>query len=426
MSMAFGFSRRWGERIAGIAACAAMLLAATPVRADYLLAIGDVLELSAVGVPELKQKMQIGQDGMVSLPLAGQLQVSGLTLQQVREKIREMLPRKEFRRHTQEGREYPVILSPGDIDVTISEYRPVYLNGDVAKPGEQPFRPGLTVRQAIALAGGYDIMRFRMQNPFLEQSDLRSEYNSLWAEFAREQVHIARIRAELTGKKDIDDQTLQQVPLPAKIGQEFKQLGAEELHVRNADYSKEKAYLSEAVGKEDGRINILSEQVQTEKDGVDADSGDLAQLQDLLKKGTVVSSRVIEARRALLLSSTRHLETQALLAQVERERQDFSRRSDKLDDQRRMDLLAELQKANVNLATVQAKLAASSEKLVYVGMVRSQLVSGPGNKPQIALYRKNARGASERVTADEDTELAPGDVIEISLQADLIPGVPAR
>jgi polysaccharide export outer membrane protein len=296
----------------------------------------------------------------------------------------------------------------------------------VAKPGEQPFRPGLTVRQAVALAGGYDIMRFRMNNPFLEQSDLKGEYNSLWAEFAREQVHIARIRAELDGKQEIDGQTLQQTPLPAKVGGEFERLGAEELQVRNSDYSQEKKYLAEAVGKEDGRIKILADQLRTEKAGMDADSGDLAQLQDLLKKGTIVSSRVVEARRALLLSSVQYLQTQASLAQVERDRQEFSHRSDKLDQQRRIDLLAELQKANVNLATLQAKLAASSEKLVYVGMVRSQLVNGEGSKPQIALYRKNAEGGSDKVSAGEDTELAPGDVIEVSLQADLIPGVPAR
>jgi polysaccharide export outer membrane protein len=426
MSMALRFSGRLGGCIAGLAVCALVLLAPASARADYLLAIGDVLELSAVGVPELRQKMPIGQDGTISVPLAGQLQVSGLTLEQVRGKIREILPRKEFRRHTQEGREYPVILSPGDIDVAISEYRPVYLNGDVAKPGEQPFRPGLTVRQAIALAGGYDIMHFRMNNPFLEQSDLKSEYNSLWAEFAKEQVHIARIRAELSGKQEIDSQALQQTPLPAKVGGEFERLGAEELSVRNSDYSKEKGYLAEAVGKEDGRIKILADQLHTEKAGVDADSSDLSQLQDLLKKGTIVSARVVEARRALLLSSVQYLQTQASLAQVERERQEFKRRSDKLDDQRRLDLLAELQKANVNLATVQAKLAASSEKLVYVGMVRSQLVNGTGSKPQIALHRKNAQGSNEEVTAGEDTQLAPGDVIEVSLQADLIPGVPAR
>ena len=39
---------------------------------------------------------------------------------------------------------------------TVVEYRPIYVNGDVSKPGEHPFRPQMTVRQAVALSGGYD------------------------------------------------------------------------------------------------------------------------------------------------------------------------------------------------------------------------------------------------------------------------------
>jgi polysaccharide export outer membrane protein len=140
----------------------------------------------------------------------------------------------------------------------------------------------------------------------------------------------------------------------------------------------------------------------------------------------VIATRVTEARRALLLSTTRQLATQAQLAQVERERQEFSRRSEKLDDQRRVELLAELQDANVKLATIRAKLEAAGEKLVYVGMVRSQLVRGPGSKPEIVVHRMKEQGGTERVAADADTELSPGDVVEVALQADLIAGLPAR
>jgi polysaccharide export outer membrane protein len=419
----------WGRRFACLAlvpALVAWLARPAAAQAEYRLTIGDVLELSAVGVPELKQRTQIGRDGMVSLPLVGQLRVSGLTLAEVRTRLRDLLPRKEFRRRTEEGREYPVILAPGDIDVAIGEYRPVYLSGDVAKPGEQPYRPGLSVRQAIALAGGYDIMRFRMNNPFLEQSDIKSEYNSQLAEFAKVQVYIARLQAELNDKTEVDRRALQRVPLPGNLASEFERLGSEQLMVRVSDYAKEKAYLADAVGKEDGRINILTEQYQKERAGVEADAEELAGLQDLLRKGSVIATRVTEARRALLLSTTRQLATQAQLAQVERERQEFSRRSEKLDDQRRVELLAELQDANVKLATIRAKLEAAGEKLVYVGMVRSQLVRGPGSKPEIVVHRMKEQGGTERVAADADTELSPGDVVEVALQADLIAGLPAR
>ena len=55
----------------------------------------------------------------------------------------------------------------------------------------------MTVRQAVALAGGYDVIRLRMNNPILETADLRGEYESLWTEHAKEQAHIWRLKQEL-------------------------------------------------------------------------------------------------------------------------------------------------------------------------------------------------------------------------------------
>ena len=79
----------------------------------------------------------------------------------------------------------------------MAEYRPIYVNGDVSKPGEYPYRPATTARQVIAVAGRYDIMHIRMNNPYLESADLRSEHASLWTEFAKEQAHMWRIKNEL-------------------------------------------------------------------------------------------------------------------------------------------------------------------------------------------------------------------------------------
>src|SRR6185295_12781648 len=80
---------------------ALLVLLPAGARADYRVAVGDTLELSAVGIPELKQQAQIGQDGTISLPLAGPLSVAGLTIAEVRTKVRQLLPGKEFRRRTE-------------------------------------------------------------------------------------------------------------------------------------------------------------------------------------------------------------------------------------------------------------------------------------------------------------------------------------
>src|SRR3954447_20071817 len=88
--------------------------------ADYRLNPGDVLELSAVGLKELQQKSTIGPDGYVLFPLLGPIKVAGLSLPELRAKVQEVLPTKIFRRRTEDGREYPVVLNAEEIIVTIA------------------------------------------------------------------------------------------------------------------------------------------------------------------------------------------------------------------------------------------------------------------------------------------------------------------
>lgn len=406
---------------------AALMLLPSAASAEYRLAVGDVIEISVISLPELHQISEIDQDGEILLPLGGTLQAKGLTLPELRKQVRQMLPTKEFYRQSNEGHEYPIPIAPGEVQVRVAEYRPVYLNGDVAKPGEQPFRPGLTVRQAIALAGGYDVMRFRMNNPFLEQSDLKGEYNSLWMQFAQQQLRVASLEAELQGKAEINSKKMTATPLPASVTTEMAQLERDKLNTDNDDYAREKAYLKAAVAKEDQRMSILSDQQKKEGAGVQEDAEDVQRVQALFKAGNGTVLRLLDARRSLLLSSTRQLQTQVFLAAVERERQDFNHKAEKVDDQRRLAIIDQLQQAKVKLAGIRAHLEAVGEKLVYVGMVRSQLVRGDDKKkPNLTLFRKNGSGGSDRLTVTQDDELQPGDVIDVSLAMDVIPGLPAN
>jgi polysaccharide biosynthesis/export protein len=113
-----------------------------------------------------------------------------LPLPQIRAKIGAALATKAFRMRAPDARENVIVIDADEVTATVAEYRPIYVNGDVSKPGEYPYRPSITARQLVALAGGFDIMRMRMNNPYLEAADLRSEYNTLWTEFAKEQARI--------------------------------------------------------------------------------------------------------------------------------------------------------------------------------------------------------------------------------------------
>jgi polysaccharide export outer membrane protein len=388
---------------------------------EYRLASGDVVEISVIGAPDLGHRAAVDADGRVSLPLLGRLNAAGLTLSQLQSSIRELLPTKVFRRRTDDGREYPVLLAADEVTLSIAEYRPIYVNGDVAKPGQQAFRPGLTVRQALALSGGYDVMRFRAKDPFLESADLRSEYMNLWTDFAREQIRISRLQAELQGSDQLDLRGLAKTPVPDSVISGLENLERQQQVARNEDHKKEKENLVAAIKQQDDRYSIMSDQLKEEREDSEGDIADYKQAKQYLAKGVLPSTRVSEQRRNMLFSSTRVLQTSAMLAQVDQARLELQRKLQATEDKRRIGLLGELEEARMRLATTQAKIQSVGEKVVYAGVVRSQLVRGTGDKPNITIFRAGSGGHEDSFAAKEETELFPGDVVEVAVRSEGLP-----
>jgi polysaccharide export outer membrane protein len=313
------------------------------------------------------------------------------------------------------------MFSPDEVSVSIAEYRPIYVNGDVSQPGEKSYRPGMTVRQAIAVAGGYDIMRFRAQNPLLDEADFRGEYNTQWTKYVEQQATILRLKAVLEHKTKFDRKAMDDTPIPDSVANQIATLAGEQLQTSNALYEKQKAYLQSAFKTASDRVAALTQQEQKEKEGADFDNTEVDRVQALYNQKTVPITRLLDAKRAILISATRYLQTVAQRGQSERDRDELKSKLDKLDDERRQDALAELQTAEVKLATVRSRLQALGDKLLYTGLVRSQLVRGTGAAPSIVIYR-HKDDKRQTIDADQSAELMPGDVIDVALQKIPEPG----
>ena len=393
---------------------AALLCSMTPAKAEYRLEAGDVLQISVTRIPELNQRVPVQIDGTISFPLLGKISVAGLSPTDVQTKVQALLAAKAFRQRTADGRDVSVTIEADEVTATIAEYRPIYVNGDVSKPGELAFRPRLTVRQAIALAGGYDALRLRIGNPVVEAADLQGEYESLWAEYAKEQARVWRLKQELGQQAALDQKALLEVPLPRSTAQAIVDVETESLKTGLADAQADKTFLQRGIAQADAEIQVLSEQQKTEDEGAKADADDFARMQDLYSRGTVPILRVSDARRAMLLSSTRKLQTTAQLMATRRQRDELSRQMAQIDGKRRTDLLRELLDATVSLSQVRSKLQSTGEKLNYTVAAKSQLANGPGAKPTITIVRNGAKG-TEKLNSDEDSELQPGDVVEVAL-----------
>src|SRR3984957_5786730 len=245
---------KWGLVAVGLT------ISVTQAKAEYRVNVGDVLEIAVAGVPELRHRAAVQMDGNISLPLVGAVPVAGLPLPQIRTQIGLALASKVFRQRTPDGRENVIVITADEVTTVVAEYRPVYVNGDVSKPGEYPYRPAATARQVIAVAGGYDIMHVRMNNPYLESADLRSEYGSLWTEFAKEQAHMWRIKNELGDGPQVSPRVLSDVPIAQSAISEIVNSETEYLKTKQSDYQREKAFLQRGVRQGDDEVSVLSEQ----------------------------------------------------------------------------------------------------------------------------------------------------------------------
>jgi polysaccharide export outer membrane protein len=113
--------------------------------ASYTLQPGDTIEVSVLQDPNLNRRIVIGPDGNISFPLAGHLQASGLTAQQLEKTLTNKL-----KKNYQTPPQVTVLLS-GTSENTANK---IYVTGEVNRPGPYPMSPGTSVMQAIALSGG--------------------------------------------------------------------------------------------------------------------------------------------------------------------------------------------------------------------------------------------------------------------------------
>jgi polysaccharide export outer membrane protein len=397
---------------------AGLLCSAMPAYAEYRLQAGDVLEISVAGVPELRQRVTVQLDGSISFPLVGTLAVAAASASDVRARIQSALASKILRLRTTTGVEYTHMIEREEVAAAIVEYRPVYVRGDVFKNGEQTYRPNMTVRQALSLAGGYDTMQFRMNGPVLDLPKLRSDYTSTWMDLAKEHARVWRIRTELGEKVAFDRNAIPAAPVSQSTLSQIVSLESEYASKRQADLEHEKDFIRRSIKQADEQVEILEEQQQKEEQGAQADAYELQRVTELLAKGALTSQRVTDARRAVLLSSTRKLQTTAQLMQVKRQSHDLSRQLEKIDDLRRIALLRELQDSSVEFASLHAKVQSIEEKLHSVG-ARPPRAFDAAQRADITVFRKTGSGR-ERLVVDDDFELQPGDVVEVALRSEPI------
>ena len=106
----------------------------------YRLGEGDAIAIQVFDEPDLTLQTAVGASGSINYSYLGDVKVAGKSPVELEKHIAGLL---------QNG----YLVNPS-VNVTVTQYRQFYINGEVRSPGGYSYRPGLTLDRAIALAGG--------------------------------------------------------------------------------------------------------------------------------------------------------------------------------------------------------------------------------------------------------------------------------
>jgi polysaccharide export outer membrane protein len=107
---------------------------------DYRLGPGDEVDIQVLDEESISGSRKLNGNGTLSMPLIGKVEANGLTAGELESRLRTKLT--EYMRDPR-------------VSIQVLSYRPVYLVGEVRKPGSYPYVDGMTVINAIATAGGF-------------------------------------------------------------------------------------------------------------------------------------------------------------------------------------------------------------------------------------------------------------------------------
>jgi polysaccharide biosynthesis/export protein len=108
----------------------------------YTLGPGDKIRITTFGDSQLTGEFEVGANGDVAVPLLGHIRAAGLTAAQLEDRLAGMLV-------------HAGMFKQPSVTVEVTAYRPVFILGEVQKPGQYPYQAGMTVLTAVAIAGGF-------------------------------------------------------------------------------------------------------------------------------------------------------------------------------------------------------------------------------------------------------------------------------
>nr|WP_246779622.1 polysaccharide biosynthesis/export family protein [Rhizobium sp. BK313] len=343
----------------------------------------------------------VGPSGSVSVPFIGDMPAIGKTTDEIAEAIGIGLQRQFGLRDRPSA------------SVELSQFRPIYLAGEVQNPGQYPFVPNLTVLKAISLGGGTrraDAGQ-RFARDFI---NAKGDAVVLMAERGRLLMRKARLLAELAGKDQIDvPPELQKLPQSADL------LASEDalMKSRSQRLKTQLQALADLKVLLQSEVEALAKKTDTLSRQLDLAKADRDKVESLAEKGLELASRKISAEQRTSDVETNLLDTDTASLNAKQSISKADQDQNTLREDWQNSLAQDLQDTDTQLETLQLKLS-TSQALMQEAVAQSADASnidasGQGVNIVYTIVRDD-NGQSKNIPAEENTQVLPGDLIKVS------------
>ena len=402
----------------GVLLFAAVFVSAPPVPAQesqgYRLAPGDrvavrVLSWNALTVQfetydALAGTFALDPNGQLALPLLGPVDAAGVTPGVLSEQLAELY----------RGR--LGLADAPSVTVEIAEFGPVFVLGDVARPGQYDYAPRLNVIQAFALAGGTYRLAETQQGALSNAIRAAGSLEEIGIDLARERMTLARLEAEMNEAESFpmpevpshpEGSTAQEALYAQELGlfesrQARIETALESLREERVLHETEVSSLQEKLGGIERQLELMRESV--------------GNMETLRERGLARSPALVDLQRTQIELEARELDAQTGLFRARQQISELERDANDLLTGRRLQVLQELQTSQSQIDRLETRRDMTRQLLAgaEILLAEEEEEGEAQSSLEFVILRDDGSG-QRRIPATESTLLEPRDVLRVTV-----------
>lgn len=364
----------------------------------YVLRIGEKVAVTVLRHQELTREFTIGVDGNIRVPLLGTVPASGRTTDELAAELRTRLS--------------ATLDHQPEVTVDIAAYVPVFVIGHVAKPGEIPFAPGMSVMMAFAKAGGMPSLFQLPTNQAMQAAVAERELRLAQSDLNELLAHRARLDAALANS----DIAVPQELLAMQHQPEVAELLRREATLLETDRNALREAKELMIRKReqlDGEIKALTDEGKALASQANLLAEELDSTKSLRDRGLTTQKRLFEIQQMhALLEANRHRQEASMLragglqTDLDIRLQQLAAEWRREREKERLEVIADISRAGTRAAAARAQL----------GALR-QMEEGTGAEivPLEVVFRitRHKPEGTRMIVADGATPLLPADILEV-------------